>query len=797
MATSKAQKDIIDYKTALDTLAGLFKDEVYQYISETWAVEQDVEHLDKLEESSYLMSARILEIGDLAADAIEVYPERECYYEVCFNWADDAKAYLLLWRNIMFEEKKALLLVSEGKTSMENFHTLKASSKSVVKDAADEIISSLYKQCANDNTDTKQVLKYSLQTNPWSVYKTQISSLAPQSEELVKQFKRLWNASGIYVLIKSNFIEDFDHYRIGLDKFKIAVNEIAASLEFAEEIDSAEVFKKLNLLNEEHLSDRSFQDLQKDLASNSKGLPGNERYSIQLVNNKLHYEEIDLKQRTRTWLDSEILPFVNNFYAIRSNIKNQFNLSLSNIKNRLGVEREEGITLDNKLLFNALTTFIKRLAKSEQQISIFYDEVKEQLKLLNLHQIYEGNFLNLSIASTINQYNKSRIERFQGVKNWIADKGIFVRQFQDSVEEEERLSVSEKLVRVINARKPSPGSSHYTNMFMTKGYIGSSFMVGRDAELNHINALIQNWNEGFRGAILITGTRFSGKTLLSEVVAQRQFPDKTIKLVAGKKLQIAGRHLEPTYNLSAQLDFVVKYSLQDKSLVLIDDLHLWNSEEYALLSNLRAMTKIVDKHSNKLFFMVCVNNWLKDRLQNALHIDSVFQAEINTDRISLKELHKAILIRHSATHTEIVDADGEELSSDDIFKLLKQIYAETDGNIGESLMRWAQDISMYNDDKVVYKFSNYPIPQFLNSSLTILLKTIITFGSTNEYNLRRLFGPAFTDEYKPILQRLVNVGVVERTLNGQLEIRQSIINDIAALLAEHSSFTYLKKSNQE
>ena len=110
-------------------------------------------------------------------------------------------------------------------------------------------------------------------------------------------------------------------------------------------------------------------------------------------------------------------------------------------------------------------------------------------------------------------------------------------------------------------------------------------------------------------------------------------------------------------------------------------------------------------------------------------------------------------------------------------------------------MRWAHNIHMYDDDSVRYEFSDYAIPPFLNPSSSILLLTIITYGASNEYLLKRLFGPSFQEEYKPILQRLINVGVIQRTISGRLEIRPSIVNDIASLLENYTSFTYLKKTN--
>ena len=789
----KPKRDLSEVRSALETLLSSFNALLTREIAEAWAPAQDLNHLEALEDGAYEIASKVIKIGDLCSEALEQGEDEPKYYGICYQWIEDVKSFLILWRNTIFEEQKALLLVSEGKAKMEQYLQLKISAKDTLLDAAQDVGQSLSK---NMNAGESAVSKFSLQDNPWpTVYRSQIAILAPQSEGLVKQFKHLWNTSGVYVLVKSGFTEAFDKHKLALEKFKQGILHITNSLEFEDELEVADVVKQLTNLNELHLSHRSFQDMQKELDADLKGLPGLEKYVIQTLGSKLSFEEIHLRERTRTWLDSEVLPLMNNFYATRANIKNQFNLSLSNIKNRLHQEKDNGIRYEKAELLIALNTFIKRLEKSEQQIAQMRKETISQLGAMNVHKIYDGNFLNLSISSTLNQYNANSKERFDGIKKWIKNKGIFVKQFQDSVEEEERLSLSEKLVRVINARKPTEGSTHYTNMFMTKGYIGSSFMVGREEELKHIASIVKNWELGYRGSIMITGVRFSGKTLLAEVTAQRHFADKTIKLVAGKKLQVGGRHIVATYSLEQQLAFIEKYSLQDKVMVMIDDLQQWNNEEFSLLQNVRAMAKMIDKHSSKIFFVVCLNNWLKERLQSALNLQSIFQAEINTDTLSFEELKRAILIRHSATHAELVDDDGEELSTKAVNKIIKNINYETRGNVGESFMRWAHDIHMYDDDSVRYTFTDYSIPPFLNPSSSILLLTIITYGASNEYLLKRLFGPSFQEEYKPILQRMINVGVIQRTINGRLEIRPSIVNDIASLLENYTSFTYLKKTN--
>jgi len=440
--------------SSLLQLAQLLDDELKSLIEKTWASDQDVIYLDNMEEAIYLISARVMDIGEIAFDAIEKGEQSISFYRICHNWAADSVSFLVLWRNIVFEVQKALLLVSEGQVQMDKYKTLKAESKIILEEASQDYYKKLTFHLSQPKGSVAQILKLSLQKNPWPTYKQQIAQIAPQCEVLVGQFKTMWNTSGLFVLVKSNFQDDFATQKTSVDEFKKGIKQIAASLEFSEEVEMKEIVKELSILNDKYLSDRTYQEMQKDLDADLKSLPHKERIIIQPNGHNLSFEDINLKERTISWLDSEILPLLNNFYIIRSNIKNQFNLSLSNIKNRIKAKDDQGVAFDKKDLLNAINTFVKRVAKSELDIDSIQEEVDQQLQKFALHKIYKGNFLNLSIASTINQYNQNSKQRFNGIKEWIEDKGLFIKQFQTSIQEEERLSTSEKLVRAINARKP-------------------------------------------------------------------------------------------------------------------------------------------------------------------------------------------------------------------------------------------------------------------------------------------------------------------------------------------------------
>jgi len=56
---------------------------------------------------------------------------------------------------------------------------------------------------------------------------------------------------------------------------------------------------------------------------------------------------------------------------------------------------------------------------------------------------------------------------------------------------------------------------------------------------------------------------------------------------------------------------------------------------------------------------------------------------------------------------------------------------------------------------------------------------------TNDYRLRKLFGPAFNGRFNSILQRLIGMGLVKRSIDGQLEINEIAANEVARLLEQN------------
>jgi len=777
----------------------LFRDlnQVMDEILQTGEEEREgLARLQYLTESLQNLVPPILAVGTAAHTRMEDKATASFHdYLICYEWADCAKSFLILYRDVLFQEQKAWQQVSAKITDLANFRRLMTQSNEVIREAHAEFRYFIEQETKTSADLQKRIDKWQLQHNPWPVYREQINQFPEQAEDLLKQCKKLWNASGVFVVIYSHVMDNFKVCHSQIDQLQSDILALTKTVEEAENYPVKNVVSTLDHLHSQMRSISGIESFTDGLEEHLGKLPEATKIFVGTKNGTVFYKDLELQKRTRSWLESEVMSDIYELNTIRESIQNKVNLTKVNLSNRIVAGEEEKDPLDEESILSALQMFLKSLEKSRQKVADMEVQVGAKLRTnFDLAGVFKDSFLPVSMQYTLSQYGQG--ERWRFVKDWLQKQSGVFQQFRKEVREERALSVSEKIVRVMRYRTFKEANSHYTNMFLTKGYIGDSFWVGRSEELRHLTQVVENWRLGFRGSVLITGKRFSGKTLLGDLVEQKHFPNNAIKLKPKSKIQIAGRHFDSQYDLQEVLDFVIKNTLNQPAMVLIDDLELWEDDKVSLGKNVEYLLQTIDQYTSRLFFVITVSNWLNDHLQKVFDVRDVFQGEINVDRMGLEEVQQAILTRHSATHMELVDTDErEEIDAAEIRKKISQVFRATNGNIGEALQKWAYSIRKYDEEKVVLKEEVIPsLPNFLNLDSALLLRTIMMEKRTNEYRLRKQFGPAFNDKYKVILQRLSSLGVVRRSVSGWLEINPVLVNDIGEQLEQQTDFRFQNQS---
>ncbi len=752
--------------------------------------------LEELSRNAESLVRKIIPIGKFCQEESPTSNENTILqYKLTYDWMERVKSFLVLWRNILFEQQKAYLLLEEGEIQSKTYNGLVERSKAILLDAAGSVKSeSVLGSKGNWDASMK---KWKHQNTPWPVHQKQFEIIPEQCRDLLEQIQNTLKASNGFKKIKQHFSQLTKDALFQKEQLK---KDISIVLQGVRANDEQFLGKKaVEAVDSMKLPDLPFgnpDQFSEQIETIFEDLPIKKEYAIGKEDGLLIQREIDIQRDTAHWLESEIMPNIYNLYHSFSGIQNKLDLTLLNIRNRYEFDKKEGLELDSREVITALESLDKHLGKTHENLEEIQEYTSKHLvKELKASNIYEASFLNVSMSSTINQYRRYQLQGWRRVRDWFQEKGVKVKQLQKKAQKEDSLSISEKIVRTVRHRTPAPNINHYTNMFLTKGYIGDSFCVGRKDELERIEQIYENWKMGFRGTLLITGTRFSGKSLLGDQIQNWHFPHNFLKITPEQNILFAGRRFEVGYQLKEVLDFIIKHGLHTPSLIWIDDLEKWENEKITLSENVKHLLHTMDHYSHKQFFMVSMSNALKAQLNRFHDIDKVFQSEINTDKMSYNDVREAILIRHNATHNKLMDKDNEELDVIQFDKIIKRLYQASNGNIGEILRRWSYTMRYAGEDEITPRAEyDYSLPEFMSPEAGLLLRSILLHRKTNEYTLRKKFGPAFKTTYKPILNRLFNLGLLKRHLDGTLEINPFLSHDIGKLLDKEFQISYRKKT---
>ena len=794
-------------KQNLKSLLNTFDEILNATIERTWAEKDEQKHLQALYNGMEKIAFHLAELGEFSLLELE-NPEADpsdvlASFVIHFRWIEDAKSYLILWRDVIFQYQKALVLYRQEDVSIEDLLRLQEASEMSIQKGGQELRTALEQEITDLGKEPtelrKQLSTWKKQDTPWETYKIQLTEIRQQSQKLLEQNEKLQQVATDFFSIEETIEENLLACQKELQQYKdLATSTIEYINEYVEE-KPKKVVQHLEGIEAKVESSYHLILTNNVIEKKTNKMLENLQTTVDTEGGLLLYREINFKKNTRQWLDSEVIPFIYEMWEIDQQTIISFKMALMNIRNRAllfsNEKKEEQTSPFNQQEFCfPLDSFLNKITTWEAELNRLQEIIQGRVaKDFQIREIYntEKSFLPVPLQSTINQFRLEQNPTFVRFKKWVNAQFNAVREFKDAVVQEESLSFSEKIVRYIQHRKAPVNNKQYSSIFLTKGYIGKSFWVGRAQELQRFKKIVEQWKLGFRGAVILSGQRFSGKSLFGEYVSNQHFNQKSIRLFPNSVLKVEGRVFNTTFNLLEALEFVLKYSNTSHPMIWIDDLENWSGPNISLSQNVRNLCKVIDGHGNKMFFLVSMNNWVLTHLNKTHGIQKIFQAEINMDGMNKDEIKEAILIRHGATHKTLVKDEGTEPTAQEFQRMTSKIYRNTNGNIGESLSRWSHAIHRVSDDKVRYEpILGYSLPDFLNPDTALLLSTILMEKRTNEYRLRKLFGAPFKDKYQSMIQRLISVGLLTRHLDGWLEINELAVNEVAQLLDQEKYITF-------
>ncbi|MEM1123291.1 MAG: hypothetical protein AAGJ18_22815, partial [Bacteroidota bacterium] len=702
----------------LPDLLDNFEQVVAKSIERTWEAKNLPINLETMANETADLSQALVAVGDfcyqqLTKEEVELSEKDKFDYNwITFDWAILAKEFLILWRDILFQQQKGRIVKIDRLTTVAALRALNTQSQEtldkVLYDFKGDVERGLNITTAKK---TKKIGTWSLQQNPWPVYREQLLAMSEQCLRMQKDYRVLLNVADNFNEIEDKVLETEAFCQSEIKSAQRIAAETIAEVENNSEPKLNKIVKRLEELEAGISLPNHFNWFTSALEHRINSITTNLDVPVGTNHGQVILKDIPFKRSSKQWLDAEILPLLYEVWELTENTHNGLKMALINIKNRaklLYSEEREGrkVEINQATICQPLYVFQKNAEQAAGNLATLKAEIKERLLYdFKVSAIYDAHkeFLPVPLqAATLNEFRKGQNKVQNRIAKWFNQQWSAVQDFRDNVEKEGTLSDSERIVRLIKSRTGADNNSNYSSIFLTKGFIGESFAVGRKKELEHAKSLIDNWKAGFRGAAVITGERFSGKTILGELIASQFFDNNTIRLSPNTLIKLNGRRMMTGFNLAPALDFIVKYADNKPPLIWVDDIELWWDKELPLSQNVRTLRKFIDGHASRLFFLVSMSNWLKAHLDLFHETSRVFQSELNVDKMTLQEIQEAVMIRHGATHKKLIGEDDTALSSNQFYKVINKIYRATGGNIGEVLNRWSSSMVKVDQDHVFF-----------------------------------------------------------------------------------------------
>jgi hypothetical protein len=184
-----------------------FHAHVDHLIVKAWATPDMLAHLEAMTEGAKQLAEEIIKTGDAASEFLgngenAVGQNSIAAYVINFAWSERAKFFLILWRDMLFEQQKAEILLEDDSVLKLDVQRLQEASKVTLQKAFQELKAFPEAQLGCIRNSKKglngQIAEWKLQANPWSTYRTQIEAIPKQCESLLSQFKELQIAAATF-----------------------------------------------------------------------------------------------------------------------------------------------------------------------------------------------------------------------------------------------------------------------------------------------------------------------------------------------------------------------------------------------------------------------------------------------------------------------------------------------------------------------------------------------------------------------------------------------------------------------
>ncbi|MGE0102089.1 MAG: hypothetical protein AB7H86_06940 [Blastocatellales bacterium] len=206
------------------------------------------------------------------------------------------------------------------------------------------------------------------------------------------------------------------------------------------------------------------------------------------------------------------------------------------------------------------------------------------------------------------------------------------------------------------------------------------FLIGREREMEAIAEARRFWEAGRYVAVIIVGTRGSGKTSLINCALKTTLTDLDIirgefnrRLTTEDELR---RYLADMFQIDDPAN-LESFLLEKKRVIIIEELERTYLRRTGAYGAVRALQRLIAATCSTTLWIIVTNRSAFRFLNSFVNLGKTFSHRINAANVSTEVLRKAILLRHNLSGLRLSFAPPPEKTAWNR-RLLRQLPGQTD-----------------------------------------------------------------------------------------------------------------------
>ncbi len=191
--------------------------------------------------------------------------------------------------------------------------------------------------------------------------------------------------------------------------------------------------------------------------------------------------------------------------------------------------------------------------------------------------------------------------------------------------------------------------SIYRRLFRFEAVEDPRFLIGRDEELAAVSEARSRWDAGRPAALLIVGTRGSGKTSLINCALSRSFPslevlrgefsERVVDSVGLRQSLVEALGLSDPDNIETELR-------ARRRVVVLEKIERTFLREIGGFDAIRELVRLIAATSRATLWIIACNRRAFDLLDRVVKLGDGFSHRIYTASVSGESLRQATMVRH-------------------------------------------------------------------------------------------------------------------------------------------------------